>query len=498
MPFVNTDIVLGGFYTPSVSVVDSLRAARSSASARWRSARSRTLAGLEVEAIEVVDGRVQAVVTDQGRIDAEYVVIACGVWSPRIAAMAGATIPLTPAVHQMIDVGPIPELEATGNEIGFPIIRDMDTFCYERQTGGSMEVGSYAHRPIFHCADDIPSIKESRLSPTELPFTADDFDQQLEEALELMPDILATAEMKYAINGLLSLTPDGFPLLGETAEVRNLWSAAAVWIKEGPGVGRMIAEWMTHGASEIDPHHSDITRFYRYARNDHHVRPLRRALQQDLRHRAPARAVGVGAQHPLRAVPRAHAGARRRLLPGRRVGTAALVREQRPLVDHYGIADRPHEWDARWWSPIMNAEHLALREHVGMIDLAPFVIFDISGPGALDYLQHLTVNNCDVAVGRSVYTPLLDARGGFRSDLTIMRVADDAFRVVTGAFDGPRDAHWFRSHSPRRRLGHVRRQHRRRSRRSACGDRRRAPSSNRSPPTTSPTPRSPTARRPRC
>ena len=66
--------------------------------------------------------------------------------------MAGAHIPLTPAVHQMIDVGPIPELEATGNEIGFPIVRDMDTFCYERQTGGSMEVGSYAHRPIFHAA----------------------------------------------------------------------------------------------------------------------------------------------------------------------------------------------------------------------------------------------------------------------------------------------------------------------------------------------------------
>jgi glycine cleavage system aminomethyltransferase T len=96
----------------------------------------------------------------------------------------------------------------------------------------------------------------------------------------------------------------------------------------------------------------------------------------------------------------------------------------------------------------MNAEHLAMREGVGMIDLAPFVIFDVSGPGALEYLQYLTVNNCNVAVGRSVYTPLLDARGGFRSDLTIMRLADDAFRVVTGAFDGPRDQHWFRTHLP--------------------------------------------------
>ena len=175
------------------------------------------------------------------------------------------------------DGGVVYEYDEAAEEFHLRASHLMDTFCYERQTGGSMEVGSYAHRPIFHYADEIPSIKESRLSPTELPFTAEDFDQQLEEALELMPDILSTAEMKYTINGLLSLTPDGFPLLGETTEVRNLWSAAAVWIKEGPGVGRMIAEWMTNGAPEIDPHHSDITRFYRYARTDHHVRARARS-----------------------------------------------------------------------------------------------------------------------------------------------------------------------------------------------------------------------------
>ncbi|MDQ1467149.1 MAG: hypothetical protein QOH10_1564 [Actinomycetota bacterium] len=449
VPFLNTDIVLGGFYTPSVSVVDSLRAGTIFRERAIALGALQTIAGVEVLAIEVVNGRVRAVATDRGRVDAEYVVIACGVWSPRIARLAGATIPLTPAVHQMIDVGPIPELEATGNEIGFPIIRDMDTFCYERQTGGSMEVGSYAHRPIFHRADDIPSIKESRLSPTELPFTADDFDQQLEEALELMPDILATAEMKYAINGLLSLTPDGFPLLGETAEVRNLWSAAAVWIKEGPGVGRMVAEWMTHGAPEIDPHHSDVTRFYRYARNDHHVR-ARCAEHYNKTYGIVHPREQWASERNLRCAP----------YHSRTQALGAVYFQaggwERPhwyesnahLVEHYGIADRPHEWDARWWSPIMNAEHLALREGVGMIDLAPFVIFDIAGPGALEYLQHLTVNNCDVPVGRSVYTPLLDARGGFRSDLTIMRVATDAFRVVTGAFDGPRDAHWFTTFLP--------------------------------------------------
>ena len=194
VPFINTDIVLGGFYTPSVSVVDSLRAGthlpraghgarRADDGRRRRGARDRRRDG----------GSRARRRTDQGRIEAEYVVVACGVWSPRIAAMAGATIPLTPAVHQMIDVGPFPMLEATGDEIGFPIVRDMDTFCYERQTGGAWRS---ARTRTGRSSTTPTTSRRSRsraLSPTELPFTADDFDQQLEEALELMPDILATS-----------------------------------------------------------------------------------------------------------------------------------------------------------------------------------------------------------------------------------------------------------------------------------------------------------------
>ena len=120
---------------------------------------------------------------------------------------------------------------------------------YERQHGGDLEVGSYAHRPILMDADDIPSIAASALSPTELPFTQDDFELQMEQALELVPDILGdeTVGIRHAINGLLSLTPDGMPILGETSEVKGLWSVAAVWIKEAPGIARAVAEWMTHG-----------------------------------------------------------------------------------------------------------------------------------------------------------------------------------------------------------------------------------------------------------
>ena len=451
VPFINENIIIGGFYSPSVSVVDSLQAGTLMRE-RAHALDALTVApNTEVLDIEVAGGAVQAVVTDKGRIETEYIVIACGVWSPRIAAMAGATIPLTPAVHQMIDVGPIDVLQATGNEIGYPIVRDMDTFMYERQTGGSMEVGSYAHRPIFHHPDTIPSIAEARLSPTELPLTEDDFDAQLEDALELMPDILSDAEMKYGINGLLSLTPDAMPILGETVEVTNLWSTAAIWIKEGPGIARLVAEWMTHGYPELDPHSSDISRFYSYQRTEKHIRD--RCSEHFNK--------TYGIVHPREQWETSRPS---RISPFyvRELALDAIFFEaggwERPhwyesndhLVERYRdrIPERPHEWDSRWWSPIQNAEHLALRDGVGMVDVSAFAIFDFTGPGVVDYIQKMAVNQCDVAVGRAVYTPLLTENGGFRADLTIMRLGDEHYRVVTGGFDGGRDKYWFRRFLP--------------------------------------------------
>ncbi len=449
VPFINQDVVLGGFYSPGVTVVDSLRAGtimRERAQARDALT---VVPNTEVLDMEVVGGAIRAVITDRGRIETDYVVIACGVWSPQMARMAGATIPLTPAVHQMIDVGPIPVLQDTRSEIGYPIVRDMDTYMYERQTAGSMEVGSYAHRPIFHHPNQIPSLGESLLSPTELPFTDEDFDLQMEHALELMPEILSQAEIRYAINGLLSLTPDAMPLLGETVEVKNLWSAAAVWIKEGPGVGKMVAQWMTQGYPEIDPHSSDIARFYRYARSEYHI--YARCSEHFNK--------TYGIVHPRE---QWESNRMVRTVPAypRQVELGAVFFEgggwerpqwyevNAPLVEKYGVLARDHEWDARWWSPVINAEHLAMRENVGMVDLTAFAIFDVTGPGTVDYIQKMAVNQCDVAVGRAVYTPLLTETGGFRADLTILRLGEEHYRVISGGGDGARDRYWFRKHLP--------------------------------------------------
>jgi glycine cleavage system aminomethyltransferase T/glycine/D-amino acid oxidase-like deaminating enzyme len=447
VPFINEEIILGGFYTPSVSVVDSLQAGTLMRESAMSKNALTVSPNTEVLHIETANGRVEAVITDRGRVEADYVVVACGVWSPRIARMAGASIPLTPAVHQMIDVGPIEILQATGNEIGYPIVRDMDTFCYERQTAGSMEVGSYAHRPIFHHPDTIPSIEEARLSPTELPLTQDDFDPQLEQAMELMP-MLGEAEMRYGINGLLSLTPDAMPLVGET-EVRNLWSCAAIWIKEGPGTGRALAEWMTQGYPEVDPHASDVARFYDYQRTEAHV--LARCAEHFNK--------TYGIVHPreqwesernLRTSPFHPATSAMGAVYFEAGGWERphWYESNAPLVEKYSVADRPHEWDARWWSPIQNAEHLAMRDGVGMVDVTAFAIFDVTGPGVVDYIEKMTVNKCDVAMGRAVYTPLLTPEGGFKADLTVMRLGEEHFRIISGGFDGPRDKHWFVKHLP--------------------------------------------------
>ncbi len=454
VPFVNEEVILGGFYSPTVSVVDSLEAGTTMRREAVETVGCQVFANTEVLDIETSEGEggvttVRSVITDKGTIQADHVVIACGVWSNRIANMAGAAIPLVPTVHQMADVGPVDILAETNNEIGYPIVRDMDTLCYERQSAGSMEIGSYGHRPIFHHPDEIPSNEEAALSPTEMPFTPDDFDPQMETAIELM-EMLGDAEIKYAINGLLAMTPDTMPCLGETPEVRNLWSAAAVWVKEGPGMAQVVAEWMTFGYPRvIDVHGADIARFYDQERTEEHI--WARAEEHFNK--------TYGIVHPDE-----QWEGRRNLRVGpyfsRQADLDAMFFQartwERPqwfgansdLVERYNLSERDVEWDNRWWSPITIGEHLNLRENCGVVDLSAFQIYELEGPGAVEYADRLAVNKVDVPVGRSIYTPWLTPDGGFHSDLTMMRLSEDRVRIVTGVFDGGRDEFWTRRHMP--------------------------------------------------
>ncbi|MBP7691493.1 MAG: FAD-dependent oxidoreductase [Anaerolineales bacterium] len=452
VPYINEKIIHSGFYTPDIGVVDSLRAGTLMREYAQGLGALQSFANTEVTGMGVKDGRIRSVTTDRGTIEAEVVVIACGLWGPRIAKMAGATIPLVPAVHQMISVGPVPQLMDTVGEIKYPIIRDVDTNCYERQHGSDMEVGSYAHRPILMEPDDVPSIKQAKLTPTEMPFTQEDFDPQMEQALELIPDILGNeqVQVRYAINGLLSLTPDGFPCLGET-EVKNLWSVSAVWIKEAPGIGRTVAEWMTTGVPEIDPTGSDISRFYPHQKTKAHV--WGRSAEGFNK--------TYGIVHPReqwnsnRLARLSPFYEREKALGAVFFETAGWERpnwyeSNKPLLEKYGdqVQPRPAEWEARWWSPIINAEHLNMRENVGLVDLSAFAIYDLAGPGATAFMNYMCVNQIDVAVGKVVYAQCLNAGGGIKADITVMRLGQNHYRVVDGGMDGPRDMKWFSDHLP--------------------------------------------------
>jgi glycine cleavage system aminomethyltransferase T/glycine/D-amino acid oxidase-like deaminating enzyme len=455
VPYINEKILVSGFHTPGVGTVDALRAGTLMRERAQTMIALQSYANVEVTGIDVdpQHGRVVGVRTDQGDIRCEVVVIACGVWSPRIARLVGASIPLTPTVHQMIRVGPVPLFEKTIGEIQYPLVRDMDGIGYERQHGSDLEIGSYTHRAMFVYPDEIPSIQQARLSPTEMPFTKEDFDPYLERARDLMPEILSDPRVgiRYAINGLLSLTPDGYPCLGETPEVKNLWTMAHIWVKEAPAFARTLAEWMTTGAPELDPTASDISRFYDHQKTWVHVRG--RAAE--------GFAKFYGIVHP-REQWASDRPARLSPLYERQKALGAVFFEtvgwERPhwyeanagLLDKYADRARPreNEWDARWWSPIITAEHLALRESVGMVDLTGFGLFDLTGPGALDCVQRMAVAQMDVPVGRVIYTQLLNPAGGIKSDLTITRLGANHFRITTAAFDGRRDKKWLVDHLP--------------------------------------------------
>jgi glycine cleavage system aminomethyltransferase T/glycine/D-amino acid oxidase-like deaminating enzyme len=461
VPYLDPSVILGGGYFPTVGVVDSLRAGTLMRERAQQLGALTVLAGTEVLGIEKnEDGRVSGVRTAQGTIATEVCAICCGVWSPRVARLAGARIPLTPIVHQMISVGPIALFDGTEGEIAYPIVRDVDENMYERQHGGDMEVGSYAHRPIVVSPDEIPSIEAAVLSPTELPFTQDDFDPQLEKALELMPELLGDerAGIRHAINGLISMTPDGHPVLGETPEVPGLWAVAASWIKEGPGIGRAVAEWMSGVTPEIDIHEADISRFYLHQRTTAHVAARAREGFNKM----------YGIVHPAE---QWESGRPLRLSPvyERERALGAVFHEtagwERPmwyesnagLLDRYAgkLMDRGGEWESRWWSPVINAEHLAMRDAAGLFDLSAFAILDVTGPGALHALQRLAVAQMHVPIGRVVYTSFLDDAGGFRADLTVMRLGPRQFRVVTGGATGMMDLKWISDHLPADGSAHV-------------------------------------------
>src|SRR4029077_6767328 len=215
-----------------------------------------------------------------------------------------------------------------------------------------------------------------------------------------------------------------------------------IWIKEAPGIAKTVAEWMTDGEPEIDPHGADIAPFHDYAKTRAHIH-ARTSEGYNKTYGIVHPAEQWASNRNVRLTPM---NASQRERGAEFYETAGWERphwspRKAPLVEEYGdrVMPREAEWESRWWSPIINAEHLAMRDRAALIDLSAFAIFDVVGAGSLEYLQRVALAELDVPVGRVVYTPILNVQGCFKSDLTIMRLGESHFRVVTGGLDGPRD-----------------------------------------------------------
>jgi glycine cleavage system aminomethyltransferase T/glycine/D-amino acid oxidase-like deaminating enzyme len=441
LDLIDISKILGAYFVPSDGIAKPVWAAEALArSATGAVFHERT----EVVGIATERGRVCAVETTNGRIETERVLVCCGIWGPRIGRMVGVPVPLAPVEHQLAWTTPLDELRGETAEVAQPILRHQDRDLYFRQRRDHYAVGGYGHEPVVVDAADIRRHGEQDDEPASNPFDADAFAPAWESAVELIP-ALGRVEVASAINGMFSFTPDGFPLLGESDRVQGLWFAGAIWITHAAGAARAAAQLLTNGHADHDLRECDVNRFETFATTDPYVRA--RGAQQ-------YREV-YDVIHPLqpleepRTVRRSPFHAQQRELgavffESRGWEAPRWYEANARLVDRYEAPDR-FGWEARFWSPIAGAEHLATRESAALIDMTPLTKIEVSGPGAAEWLETITTNKVGRRIGSVTYSLLLDDRGGIRSDVTVARLGRDRFQI--GA-NGPIDVVWLRRALP--------------------------------------------------
>ena len=429
-PLVEGAPVLGGLAVPSDGLASATGAVRAQLD-RAAEGGARLLGSHRVLDISTRGGRVTGVRTDQGEVPADIVVSATGFWGPRTGAMVGLTVPLLPLAHQYARTTPVAALAGATVEAAAPILRHQDRDLYFREHGDRIGIGSYAHRPLPVDLDHLPATD----MPSVLDFTPEDFAPSWADARALLP-ALDGSEVESGINGIFSFTPDAMPLIGEHPTLHGFWVAEAVWVTHSAGVGQAVARWLIEGEPGIDLHECDLARFDAVQLTPSYVRA--RSTQ--------AFVEVYDVVHPLDQ-PREPRPVRVSPFHPRQVALGAVFHDrggwERPhwyeanaTLAEVGDVPARGAWAARHWSPIAGAEALVTRERVAVYDMTPLTRLEVSGPGAVTLLQHLTTNDVDRAVGSVVYTLALEPSGGVRSDLTVARLATDRFQV--GA-NGPVD-----------------------------------------------------------
>jgi glycine cleavage system T protein len=433
-PVMTTNGVYGAALLPTDGFVDPSQLTLALAKgARLRGATIVT--DTRVNAIRTDQGRVTAVETSRGTIECEVVVNAGGIYAYEIGRLVGVHVPLIPMAHQYVIT------KDAGLPRDMPTMRDPSLLVYYRGESGGLVTGGYERNPQPWGLNGIPATFNNQLLAEDW----DRFAAIFEAATMRVPD-LGRAEIVQLVNGPEAFTPDGEFILGPS-DVGGFWVAAgfcAHGIAGSGGMGRLMAEWIISGHPELDTWEMDSRRFGPHYRSRDYA--LARtyevyATYYDVKYPGHEREAG----RPLRLSP----------AYGRLTELGAVFGEKggwervnwfESNVDDGDESQRPDGWAGRLWSPAIGAEHRACRERAALFDETSFAKLEVVGPDAADFLERICANRVAKAPGTLTYTQLLNPRGGVECDLTVARLDEHRFRIVTGTAFGNHDRAWIQSH----------------------------------------------------
>jgi glycine cleavage system aminomethyltransferase T/glycine/D-amino acid oxidase-like deaminating enzyme len=436
VPLLNVADIVGAAWIPSDGKTNPVDTARAFAMGA-KMGGATILENTAVRSFKRERGRIVAVVTDSGEIACATVAICGGMWSRQLGNLAGVTVPLHAAEHFYIVTDAIEGLQPD-----FPTVRDLDGCFYAKEDAGKLLVGAFEPRGKpwgmqgireEFCFDQLPD-DEEHLAPI------------LEHAAHRIP-VLQNTGMQLFFNGPESFTPDNRFLMGPAPDIDNLYVATgfnSCGIESSGGAGRVMAHWMSTGEADADYWEIDVRRAMPFQRNARYL------------HDRTAEAVGLlySLHWPYRC-PSTARGVRRSPLHDRLAAQGAFFAEAAGWERanwFAGAGRKPEEkysFERGEWFERSALEHAATRDAVTVFDQTSFAHFLVQGRGAVGVLQQLACNDVDVAPGRIVYTPWLNTRGGMESDVTIARLSEEEFLVVTAGSQRTRDLAWLRRHISR-------------------------------------------------
>jgi 4-methylaminobutanoate oxidase (formaldehyde-forming) len=434
-PLMRTEDLVGAVWIPGDGKANPADVTQALARGA-RAGGARLLEGVKVTGVKVVNGAVAGVETSVGPIATEILVNCAGMWARELGRMTGVAIPLHACEHMYIVTQPI-----AGVSADLPVLRDPDGHIYVKEEVQGLLMGGFDPWAKPWGTDGIPD----GFSFSTLKEDWEKFEVLMTNAVKRLP-ALESAEVRTFLNGPESFTPDNYFIMGEAPEVRRYYVGAGFssgGIAAAGGAGRALAEWIVGDRPPMDLWPADIRRFAPFHADRRFLRERVSEIVGVHYHIAfPNRELTSG--RGLRRSP-LHDRLRER---GASFG-AKMGWERANWFAPAGVDPTPvYSFGRQNWFDYSAAEHRAAREAVALFDQTSFAKLRVDGADAEAVLQRLCANDVAVAPGRIVYTAMLNEQGGFESDLTVTRLADDAYLVVTGAGQATRDLDWIRRHLP--------------------------------------------------